>query len=122
MSFFEKRHGSFYLVEKTNPSVLSPDGKRILSMMDDISFVIQIWDSAVVLVRVGPKGRLALWVAAKASPVMDLRIITFPKDFPLEEIEMCRANSSYLEPLLRRVFPEALTNVNTAPLLTSEAT
>ena len=122
-SFFEKRHGSFYLVEKTTPSMLAPDGKRIMSMMDDISFVIQIWDSCVTLVRIGAKEQLAPWVAAKSSPGMDLRIVTFPKDFPLEEIEKCRANSSYLEPMLRRVFPEALAaNVNTTPSLTSEET
>ena len=108
MSFLEERNGSFYLVETTTPSMLAPDGKLILSMMDDISFVIQIWDSCVTLVRVGSKEQLTPWVAAKASPGMDLRIVTFPKDFPLEEIEKCRANSSYLEPMLWLVFPEAL--------------
>ena len=108
MSLLEERNGSFYLVETTTPSMLAPDGKRILSMMDDISFVIKVWDDAVVLVRMDARERLTPWVEKPSNKSMDLRIVTFPKDFPLEEIEKCRANSSYLEPMLRRVFPEAL--------------
>jgi len=107
-SFIELRNGSFYLVESTTPSMLAPDGKRILAMMDDISFVIQIWDGGVTLVRVGSREQLDPWVKKPSNRDMGMRIVTFPKDFPLDEIENCRSNSSYLEPLLRRVFPEAL--------------
>ncbi len=122
---YEKRFGSYYLIEKVAPNpVTNPDGERIIAMADQlaIAFDIAMMDdpSGALLLKHGSREFVETWVVearekhiASGSEfanemAVGLRMVVLPKDFPCEEINRCLQNSSYLGAMLMKYMPEAL--------------
>lgn len=122
---YEKRYGSFYLIEKCEPNpVTNPDGERIICMADQIAiaFDVSMPDKMdePILMKHGDPERVQAWAADArqrylatgsefARQMADgLRVVLLPRDFPVEEINHCLNNISYLGEMLKKHFPEAL--------------
>lgn len=119
--YYEERFGSFYLIEEVDPYPLVPDGKRMLSMVDQIAVAFDIsMGTTPILVKHGSPEQVDAWVReARAKYVAlgtafanemarGIRMVVFPKDFSLDEINLVLSTSGYLGILLGKVFPEAL--------------
>lgn len=121
---YEKRFGSYYLIEKCAPNPMNPDGERIMIMTDQVAIAFDIsmpdLGSEAILMKHGAPERVHAWVKdararylAHGSEIAQqmangLRVVVFPSDFPPEEINHCLNNSSYLGTMLKKHFPEAL--------------
>ncbi len=122
---YEKRFGSYYLIEKVpaNP-VTNPDGERIITMADQIAiaFDIAMMDdpSGAILLKHGSREFVENWVVEAREKYIasgsefaqemaaGLRVIVLPADFPCEEINRCIQNTGYLGTMLKKFLPEAL--------------
>lgn len=129
---YEKRFGSYYLIRKvpSNP-VTNPDGERIILMTERLAIAFDISmpnpdndelarAREAILMKHGSPEEVTKWaVDARAryaglgtdigrQMANGLRVVTFPPDFPCEEINRCLNNSGYLGEMLMKWVPMAL--------------
>lgn len=119
---YEKRYGSYYLIERCDPNpVTNPDGERIRCMADQVAIAFDIsMSEEPILMKHGDHERVQAWadsarkkyllIGSEISQQMaeGLRVVVLPRDFPVEEINHCINNVSYLGAMLKKHFPEAL--------------
>lgn len=106
---YEIRHGSYYLIQKTKPMpAINPDGERILSMCEQLSIAFDPVNGHMW--RHGSVESVATWVEqwrakviAGEDPLWYVEVLTFPRGYPVDEINKCLANRSYIGVLYKQI-------------------
>lgn len=70
-------------------------------MVDEISMIYDA--ESYTLLKHGSAEALASYFEKARKVFPFVRIITFPKDFPLEEINKCLSNSNYLQVIFQNI-------------------
>lgn len=102
MAFYVLRLGSYYLIEKTKPNMLNPDGERIIDMCDQLAIAIDTECGAMF--KHGSVEFVTEWAAQKRKDGWtNMATITFPRGEEPIEVNRCLENSNYSASLYQRL-------------------
>lgn len=90
-SYYKEEFGSFYLYDPNN---------NLVFMTDQISMVYDA--ESGTMFKHGPLEAAEAYFAKAVKTFPMTQIVTFSKDFPLEEINMCLASAGYLPVMLEK--------------------
>lgn len=122
---YEKRFGSYYLIQKCDPNpITNPDGERIVLMADRLAVAVDTSMGELILMKHGSVEQVEAWAQearrkylaqAQCNPSLaetarrmadGVVVVTLPQDFPCEEINHCLDNISGIGALLKKHVPE----------------
>jgi len=102
MASYVLRFGSYYLIEKSKPNMLNPNGEQILNMVDQLAIAIDT-ESGAMFKAGGVEGVLKWANQKRKEGWTNIATITFPQGEEPIEVNRCLENSNYAATLYQKL-------------------